>query len=344
MDAGAAFTEAAIGSSVGAGLFAGTMAAGASVATALGADTIAVGLGLAAVAAGATYEGSRTSGSSCESFTPDTLVLTAADKQVPISALKPGDKIKAKNTSTGKSDTQTVDDVNVNHDTDLYDLKVQTKHGIEVIHATANHPVWDQTTHTWVMAAHLHRGDHLQTADGTDAIVVGGTTPSATAGWMWDLDISTDHDFYVVVGSTAVLVHNCASGVAPNGKACSCNGSTNPSNADLVQAIATRAQARLGGSGAVSGTAKHAYADMLMTRYQGIYGSRGLVTEQSYLAGVPVPRGTAGSARPDVFDPASGIVYDYKFVKNPGLGIPKWQADKNALNVPGATLTLEVNP
>lgn len=56
MDAGAAFTEAAMGTSVGAGLFAGSMAAGASVATAVGADTVAVGLGLAATAAGATYE------------------------------------------------------------------------------------------------------------------------------------------------------------------------------------------------------------------------------------------------------------------------------------------------
>lgn len=111
-----------------------------------------------------------------------------------------------------------------------------------------------------------------------------------------------------------------------------------------MQAIATRAQVRLGGSGAVSGTAKHAYADTLLTRYQGIYGNRGLITEQSYLGGVPVPRGTAGSARPDVFDPAAGIVYDYKFVKNPGQGIGKWQADKNVLNVPGANLTVEVNP
>jgi hypothetical protein len=69
-----------------------------------------------------------------------------------------------------------------------------------------------------------------------------------------------------------------------------------------------------------------------------------LITEQSYLGGAPVPRGAAGSARPDVFDPAAGIVYDYKFVKNPGQGIGKWQADKNVLNVPGVNLTVEVNP
>lgn len=68
------------------------------------------------------------------------------------------------------------------------------------------------------------------------------------------------------------------------------------------------------------------------------------MTEQSYLGGAPVARGTAGSARPDVYDPAEGIVYDYKFVMKPGRGISKWQADKNANNVPGVNLTIEVNP
>ncbi|MEV0036410.1 hypothetical protein [Streptomyces sp. NPDC050804] len=95
---------------------------------------------------------------------------------------------------------------------------------------------------------------------------------------------------------------------------------------------------------AVGRSREHAYPDALLTRYQGIYGNRGLITEQSYLRKFPVPRGATGSARPDVFDPAGGIVYDYKFVKNPGLGIGKWQADKNALNVPGVNLTVEVNP
>jgi hypothetical protein len=31
---------------------------------------------------------------------------------------------------------------------------------------------------------------------------------------MWDLTISNDHDFYVVAGQTAVLVHNCGDGAA----------------------------------------------------------------------------------------------------------------------------------
>jgi hypothetical protein len=148
----------------------------------------------------------------------------------------------------------------------------------------------------------------------------------------------------VEAGTSPVLVHNCDSGIAPNGAACSCNGSTNPSTPDLIQAIATRAEAKIGGSGAVKGTLKHSYAEKLLDRYQGIYGDRGLVQEQSYLNGVKVPKGTSGSARPDVFDEPNGIIYDYKFLLKPGRGIGKSQADKNALNGPGANLTIEVNP
>ena len=144
-----------------------------------------------------------------DSFTPDTPVLTAAGNAVPISALKTGEKIQSVNTATGKNETQTVDAVLVNHDTDLYDLTIRTTHGNTVIHTTSNHPFWDDATHTWIEAGKLHPGERLHTADGTEAVVGGGVTPENTVGWMWDLTVSNDHDFYVIAGSTAVLVHNC---------------------------------------------------------------------------------------------------------------------------------------
>lgn len=55
-------------------------------------------------------------------------------------------------------------------------------------------------------------------------------------------------------------------------------------------------------------------------------------------------RGKKGSARPDVFDISSGTVYDYKFIKVPGRGIPAKQQAKNAANVPGVTSQIEINP
>lgn len=143
-----------------------------------------------------------------ESFTADTEVVTASGKQVPISSLKQGDKVEAANTKTGKNEAQTVLAVLINHDTDLYDLILQTAVGPSIIHTTSDHLIWDETTHTWTEAAELHFGDLMLTADGTVARVVGGTTPKNPAGWMWDLTISSDHDFYVVVGDTPILVHN----------------------------------------------------------------------------------------------------------------------------------------
>jgi hypothetical protein len=51
---------------------------------------------------------------------------------------------------------------------------------------------------------------HLKTPDGQSAVVVGGSVPAVRDGWMWDLTVpgNNDHDFYVAVAATAVLVHN----------------------------------------------------------------------------------------------------------------------------------------
>jgi hypothetical protein len=162
-------------------------------------------------------------GASCssggQSFTADTLVLTASGQTVPISALQVGDKVVAVNTATGKNQIETVDAVLVHHDTNLYDLTIETAHGKQVIHTTSNHLIWDTTTHTWVEAGKLHKGDHLLTADGTAATAVGGVTPATTQGWMWDLTVDTLHTFYVEAGDTPVLVHNDGGVIiGPNGE------------------------------------------------------------------------------------------------------------------------------
>lgn len=92
---------------------------------------------------------------------------------------------------------------------------------------------------------------------------------------------------------------------------------TGRTNAELVQEIANRAEAWGVQRGLVhgprAGTLKHGYADELLTRYQNIYGSRGLQTETSWLGNAPAKYGTSGSTRLDVWEPATGTVFDYKF-------------------------------
>jgi hypothetical protein len=90
-------------------------------------------------------------------------------------------------------------------------------------------------------------------------------------------------------------------------------------NTELIQEVANRA-GRWGmrkglQGGAVAGSRKHAYADRLLTRYQRMYGDRGLTTEVSYSRGQAGLHGK-GSIRLDVVEgplnnPAA--IYDYKF-------------------------------
>ncbi|MFN7813812.1 MAG: hypothetical protein ACK5SI_14250, partial [Planctomycetia bacterium] len=93
-------------------------------------------------------------------------------------------------------------------------------------------------------------------------------------------------------------------------------------NGELVQDIATRAEAwgtRHGlGNGSAAGTLKHGYADRVLTRYQQMFGNRGLSTEARYINGVPWAAGDPlkGSIRLDVVEgPLNNPtwIWDYKF-------------------------------
>jgi hypothetical protein len=131
-----------------------------------------------------------------------------------------------------------------------------------------------------------------------------------------------------------------------------------PSTPDLVQQIANRAEAwgvREGhgpaGSGSVQGTLKHTYAKRLLQRYQrwethktGGY-ERGLEPEQSWRGHSPADYGTKDSVRLDVYDPSTGNVYDYKFVKVPGKGLKPSQINKIRKQGPRVINNIqEINP
>lgn len=87
-------------------------------------------------------------------------------------------------------------------------------------------------------------------------------------------------------------------------------------NAGLLQEIADRAgRQSFEGTARVQGTLRHSYADRLLTRYQRLYGDRGLNTEIRYLDGVP-NQGGLGSIRLDVVEGDllnPSAIFDYKF-------------------------------
>jgi RHS repeat-associated protein len=153
-------------------------------------------------------EGGGSTGPRC-SFAPTTPVLLANGKTKPIGKLKVGDKVESANPNTGKEEgARTVQHIWINHDTDLLDVTVSTGHGhAAVLHTTSNHPFWDDTTHTWVAAGKLHLGDRLASTGGQHPVVAAlKVTPGAAN--RWNLTVQQLHTYYVLAGTTPILVHN----------------------------------------------------------------------------------------------------------------------------------------
>jgi hypothetical protein len=136
-------------------------------------------------------------------------VLLASGAAIPISQLKPGAKILATNVKTGKTSPETVKAVILEDDNDLYDLTVKLHGKTAVIQTTSHHRFWDQTTRQWTYADDLSTDDLLRTPGHAKVSVISGYDPSVATGWMWDVTLAGDHDFYINVATTAVLVHNC---------------------------------------------------------------------------------------------------------------------------------------
>ena len=78
---------------------------------------------------------------------------------------------------------------------------------------------------------------------------------------------------------------------------------------NLVTKAAQKAEAAIGGSGGVAGTLKHTYAKNLLSRYQSIYGDRGLNLGSNYF------NGPAGKGFLDVVNHNTRMIYDFKFGK-----------------------------
>jgi RHS repeat-associated protein len=151
------------------------------------------------------------------SFTPTTPVLMTDGKTKQIGKIKPGDRVEAADPNTGKHQgPHTVTATHVNHDDDLIDLTLQTdRRQTSVVHTTSKHPFWDDTIHTWIPAGRLAPGHDLITAADQHVRILGVTVVPGAAD-MYNLTVDELHTYYVMAGSTPVLVHNtgpCISGM-----------------------------------------------------------------------------------------------------------------------------------
>ncbi|MDD1064160.1 polymorphic toxin-type HINT domain-containing protein [Streptomyces cocklensis] len=144
------------------------------------------------------------------SFDPQTPVLLEKGNTKPIGAIKPGDHVETGDPTTGKHvGSRTVTATHVNRDADLVDLLFKDSKGrTSTLHTTSHHPFWDETTHEWVQAGVFLPGHDLITAaDQTVTVSAIHHLPSPSKN-MYNLTVDELHTYYVLAGTTPVLVHN----------------------------------------------------------------------------------------------------------------------------------------
>ncbi len=147
------------------------------------------------------------------SFAPATLVLMAGGKTEPINAIKVGSKVEAANPTTGKLEgTRTVTATMVHDDHNLINVTIRDPHGhTSTLHTTTGHLFWDDTLHTWIPANHLTPGHALETPTDSHATVA-STEVTPGSGNRYNLTVDQLHTYYVLAGTTPVLVHNATPG------------------------------------------------------------------------------------------------------------------------------------
>jgi hypothetical protein len=145
----------------------------------------------------------------CHSFAPGTLVVLADGSTKPIDNVVVGDKVRTTGPATGKMVVRSVTAQHFNYDTDMADVTVRDASGhVSTIHTTQLHRFWDDSRGGGVDARALSPGDQLHAGDGV-VLMVAVVRDWTAANWMYDITVDGVHTFYVGVGSSAILVHNC---------------------------------------------------------------------------------------------------------------------------------------
>jgi len=226
---------AAVGASVGVISEGGAVIAGAMGIAGAGAAAVAEGAETAAASKAATQSGAKAADSAAEgaagsgaakgseraetaapksgscnhSFLPATKVLMADGHEKKIKDIKQGDKVRATDPETGKTQSRTVEKlITTKHDKDFATITVLDGGKSSKIVATVTHPFWVQSKRAWVDAGHLKPGMQLHTASGL-AVAISAVRIWHRQHLTHDLTVAVTHTYYVLAGTTPILVHNC---------------------------------------------------------------------------------------------------------------------------------------
>jgi RHS repeat-associated protein len=147
------------------------------------------------------------------SFAAATPVLMADGTTKEIAEVQIGDVVLATDPETGETYAREVVELHENDDTDLTDLTVTIENSKWVtVKTTQNHPFWSTTRAAWVDASKLKIGEQLRSSDGS-VVEVAFVRSYLDRQVMHDLTVDMYHTYYVLAGTTPVLVHNCGGDV-----------------------------------------------------------------------------------------------------------------------------------
>lgn len=133
-------------------------------------------------------------------FVAGTLIRTEhGDK--PIEAVTIGDMVWSRNFETGREELRPVVGTYIRHADDLFRLNIEGT----ILITTADHPfmVKDQG---WTRAGALNVGDVLVTQSGST--VLANIESALESETVFNFQVATNHNYYVVAGAIPVLVHN----------------------------------------------------------------------------------------------------------------------------------------
>ncbi|MEW2521968.1 polymorphic toxin-type HINT domain-containing protein [Actinacidiphila alni] len=149
---------------------------------------------------------------SANSFAAGTKVLMADGSTKPIEDVRPGDRVKATDPTTGKSAGDEVTDTITGRGTkQMVELTVDTDgpkgHATGTLTATKGHPFWSPNLHKWLQAGQLKPGQWLRTSTGA-WVQITATRAWTQSATVFNLTVDRAHTFFVAVGAASALVHN----------------------------------------------------------------------------------------------------------------------------------------
>lgn len=144
---------------------------------------------------------------SCEanSFTGDTQVLMANGTTKKIKDVRLGDNVLAKDPVRSANQPYRVSGLIVGQG--IKSLVDVTVDGTASVQSTRNHLFWSTDRRAWTAGDLLTVGERLETPSGRSAIVT-ATRRNTENVRVYNLTVTDVHNYYVLAGGVAVLVHN----------------------------------------------------------------------------------------------------------------------------------------